>query len=69
MKVYNDQIEQLALSLLREVETLIEDQLILQIQDNLTSVQRVLAKLAKLDIGIAFVTYIRQNWANNVKMS
>jgi DNA mismatch repair protein MutS len=69
MKVNNDQIEKIVLSLMQEVEALVEDHLILQIRDNLTLVQRVLAKIAKLDIGVAFVQYIRSNRQSNVWMS
>jgi DNA mismatch repair ATPase MutS len=48
------------------VESLIEDQLILQIRDNLTVVQKVLSQVGKLDIGIGIVTYIR---SQSVKMT
>jgi hypothetical protein len=33
--------------------------LIIELRDNLTTVQRILGKVAKLDIAIAFATYIK----------
>ena len=56
----NDQITQLADTILEQVEKVLEDQLIMQLKKNMPKISVILGKIAKLDIAVGFVGYIRQ---------
>ena len=44
-----------------EVEKMLEEELILELKKNLPAMFKVLSKVSKLDIGLAFVEYIQSS--------
>ena len=58
MQALNDNIRELSATILREVEQLIEEDLILELRRNLPKIFTVVDSLAKLDVTLAFIEYI-----------
>ena len=61
MQAQNDNIQKLACTILKEVERMIEEDLILELKSNLPRMFKVLSKISKLDISLAFVEYVQSS--------
>lgn len=61
MQAQNDNIHKLASTILKEVERMIEEDLILELKSNLPAMFKVLSKVSKLDVTLAFVEYVQSS--------
>ena len=61
MHAQNNNMQELANTILHEVEEMLEEELILEFKKNLPAMFKVLSKVSKLDIGLSFVEYIQSS--------
>ena len=61
MHAQNNNMQELANTILHEVEEMLEEELILEFKKNLPAMFKVLRKVSKLDIGLSFVEYIQSS--------